>query len=94
MAATEILAVGNTAASATVEVAAGEVVAIGVKIADDANAISSNVRIDVSLADDDEQYWAVGKLTVRNSPLVLSVPGKYKFSRAADGETVGLFRAG
>ncbi len=95
MAATELLAVGNSAATGTtVEVTAGNSVAVGLKVSDDADSISPGSSLLIEIEDDDAQWWQAGKLTSSNPLAVLSVPGSYRLRRLAGSKIVGAFRAG
>lgn len=94
MAATELLPVASGADdSDPITVEAGDQIAVGLKTADDASALPGGALVLVMIADDDSQYWQVGKLNLAKPMAVLSVPGTYILRRPATSSKVGAFRA-
>jgi hypothetical protein len=93
MAATELLAIGNTAATTDpLDIEAGDVVAVCLKA--EGGDIPAGASILIKLVDDDSNEYKVGRLTPSDPSLVLSVPGSYVFERLAGSKNVGVFRAG
>lgn len=87
--ATEILAVGTTAANSTdVTVAAGEQLTVGLK--DAAGPAVGNARVEIQLKDDAGEYFTIATLTSSRSALVIAGAGTYRFSRTA-GASCGVF---
>lgn len=87
MAATQILAAGNTAAdSADVTVVAGTPVTVCLK------GVAVGATVNISLKDDAGAYNVIGQLISQNPALMISAPGTYRFSRVAGG-TCGVFSA-
>lgn len=94
MAATELLAVTDTAASSDdITVDTGTPVAVRLKTSDDAVPVPAGSEVMIELKDDDAQYWPVGKLNVGNPSAVLSIAGIYRLRRIPrPGVNVGAFR--
>lgn len=90
--ATEIMAVGTTAAtSADVVVAAGTPLTVSLKDAA-GPAIDQNAKVELQLKDDAGQYFTVDSLTPATPGLVIAGAGTYRFSRSA-GVSCGVFSA-
>lgn len=88
MAATDLLAVGTTAAnSSDLVVASGSTVTVGIK-----GAIASTARIRITLKDDLGGYTDVGELTPFRPALAITAPGTYRFTRPV-GDACGVFSA-
>ncbi|MBX4992303.1 hypothetical protein ABID08_000734 [Rhizobium binae] len=86
--ATELLAVGSTAAnSADLVVASGSTVLIGIK-----GATTAQARVRITVKDDAGGYTDVGELTPFRPAIAITAPGTYRFSRVA-GEMCGVFSA-
>jgi hypothetical protein len=86
--ATELLAVGSTAAnSADLVVASGSTVTVGMK-----GATSGEARVRVQLKDDAGAYIDVSELTPFRPATAITAPGTYRFARVA-GATCGVFSA-
>lgn len=90
MAATELLAVGTTAASSgDVVVAAGDQVTIALKGAE------NDAKVNIELRDDAGAYLELGTLLgpgKSDRVIVITAPGTYRFTRVA-GKACGVFRA-
>lgn len=85
--ATQILAVGTTAAnSADIVVGSGSSLLIGLK------EPAAGAEVKVSVKDDAGNYLYVGSLNVSRSTATLSAPGTYRLSRVA-GASCGVFSA-
>lgn len=87
---TQVLAVGTGAAnSSDVIVAAGAT--LGVALKDAAGSLVSKTAIvDILYKDDAGQYFKVGSLNY-GQPAVQIGPGTYRFTRKANGVSVGVF---
>lgn len=89
--ATEVLAVGTTAAnSADVVVASGSELTVALKDAG-GPLVDSDARVDVALKDDAGQYFIVDRLTAARPALVVGA-GTWRFIRPA-GVSCGVFSA-
>jgi len=88
--ATEILAVGTTAAnSADVTIAAGATLTVCLK--DAAGAVIGNAaKVEIQLKDDAGEYFTVATLTGGRPSIVIVGAGTYRFSRHA-GISCGVF---
>lgn len=90
MAATELLAVGTTAASSgDVVVAVGDQVTIALKGAE------NGAKVNIELRDDAGAYLELGTLLgsgMSDRLIVITAPGTYRFTRVA-GNACGVFRA-
>jgi len=92
--ATEILAVGTTAAnSSEVTVIAGAPVTVGLKDAVGLTAVPPGCDVRILIKDDDAAYFEIGKLTARNPATVLIGPGVYILSRIGGSAACGAFSA-
>ncbi|HYD66184.1 hypothetical protein [Azospirillum sp.] len=88
--ATEILAVGTTAASSSdVTVADGSTLTVCLK--DAAGPGVGNARVEIQLKDDAGEYFTVATLTGSRSSLVIVGAGTYRFSRSAGAAACGVF---
>jgi hypothetical protein len=88
MAASELLAIGSTAAaSGDVTVASGDQLTVCLKDAAGPNV--GAVRVDLQLKDDAGQYFTVTTLTSAKPAMVIVGAGVYRFSRVAG--TCGVF---
>lgn len=90
--ATEVLAIGTTAAnSSDVVVVAGTPLTVCLK--DAAGTDFSGVeQVDILLKDDAGQYFTVDRLTAKKPALMIVAAGTYRFSRQASG-SCGVFSA-
>ena len=91
--ATEILAIGTTAAaSSDVTVASGDMLAVALKGITGARVNGGIVKIELKA--DDGNYYEVGELSggVGKSGAVIDAPGTYRFYRLA-GSACGVFSA-
>lgn len=85
--ATELIAVGTTAAnSADIVVAAGEVATIGLKV--DAG---SDAQVQIQLKDAGGGYNLIGYVGTREGAKAITAPGTYRIVRKA-GVSCGVFR--
>lgn len=85
--ATQLLAVGSTAAdSSELVIAAGSAATVCLK------GDTSPVTVRIALKDDAGAFRVIGELTSARPVVAITAPGTYKFSRAAS-ETVGVFSA-
>lgn len=90
--ATEILAVGTTAASSSdVTIAAGSTLTVCLKDAA-GPAVGNAARVEIQLKDDAAEYFTVGTLTGGRPSIVIVGAGTYRFSRSA-GTSCGVFSA-
>lgn len=88
--ATEILAVGTSAAnSADVVVASGASLTVSLKDAA-GPTLGANAVVNVLLKDDVGQYFRVDRLSTAKPALVIAAAGTYRFSRVA-GTSCGVF---
>jgi hypothetical protein len=88
--ATEILAVGTTAAdSSDVVVAAGEQLTVALKDAA-GPMVLGGALVHILLKDDDGAYFRVDQLSSVKPALMIVAPGTYRFSRVA-GTSCGVF---
>jgi hypothetical protein len=88
--ATEILAVGTTAAnSSDVVVAAGSELTVSLKAAAGPRVLPG-AFVHILLKDDAGQYFRIGHLNGAKPALVLAAAGTYRFSRLA-GASCGVF---
>ena len=88
--ATQILAVGTTAADSTdVVVSAGSTLAVCLKDAA-GSTVDNAARVEIQLKDDAGQYFTVATLTGGRPALVIAGAGTYRFSRFA-GASCGVF---
>jgi len=88
--ATQILAVGTTAAdSGDVVVASGAQLTVSLKDAAGPDVLGGATVI-IQLKDDAGQYFRVDTLTGRKPALVIAAAGTYRFSRLA-GPSCGVF---
>ena len=86
--ATELIAVGSTAAnSSDVVVAAGTPVTVAMK-----GAVSAAAELRISIKDDAGTYQVVGSIVPSRPAVCITGPGTYRLSRVA-GETCGAFSA-
>jgi hypothetical protein len=90
--ATEILAIGTTAAnSSDVVIASGDQLTVSLKDAA-GTIIAGSARVEIQIKDDAGQYFAIATLTGARPALVITGAGTYRFSRAAGG-SCGVFSA-
>jgi hypothetical protein len=90
--ATEVLAVGTTAASSSdVTIASGDQLTVCLKDAA-GPTIGAGARVDVQLKDDDGEYFTIATLSNARPGLVITGAGTYRFSRVA-GTSCGVFSA-
>jgi hypothetical protein len=90
--ASDVLAVGTTAASSTdVTIAAGDQLTVCLKDAA-GPIIASGARVDVQLKGDNSEYFTVATLNSAKPGLVITGAGTYRFTRAA-GISCGVFSA-
>ncbi|WP_136617057.1 MULTISPECIES: hypothetical protein [Mesorhizobium] len=89
--ATQLLAVGTTAASSgDLVVAAGTPVTVALK--NTAAPVDSGARVLIQLKDDAGAYSSIGELNAYNLATVIAGPGTYRFTRSA-GVACGVFSA-
>jgi hypothetical protein len=92
--ATEILAVGTSAAnSSEVTVAAGAPVTVSLKDVAGVGAVPPSALMTINLKDDDGAFFEVGRLTAQIPATVLVGPGVYRLSRPAGNSACGAFSA-
>ncbi|MBW7968128.1 hypothetical protein [Bradyrhizobium sp. BR 10289] len=86
---TEILAIGNTAASSADQVvASGSTLTVCLKSAA-GPAIDSAARVDIFLKADNGEYFPVDSLTYQKPALMIVAPGTYRFTRVLDPQSRG-----
>jgi hypothetical protein len=89
--ATELLAVGTTAASSSdLVVVAGTPATVALK--NTAAPVPAGASVRIEIKDDAGAYSAIGELTGHNIAAVIAGPGSYRFSRVA-GVACGVFSA-
>ncbi len=87
---TQILATGSGAAnSADTTVAAGATLSVALKDAA-GTVVPKGAIVNILLKDDAGQYFKVGSLNY-GQPAVQIGPGTYRFTRLANGVSVGVF---
>jgi hypothetical protein len=84
--ATQLLAVGSTAASSS-DLVVTDDVTVSIK-----GFTGPEAFVAIELKDDAAAYVAVGTLTTSHPATVISAPGTYRFTRRA-GATCGVFSA-
>lgn len=90
--ATEILAIGVTAAnSSDVTIASGNQLTVALKDVD-GSIVSGSAWVEIQLKGDNGQYFTVAVLNGTTPALVINGAGTYRFSRAA-GVSCGVFSA-
>lgn len=90
--ATEVLAIGVTAAdSSDVVIASGDQLTVCLKDAG-GPTIGAGARVDIQIKDDGGAYFMVATLNAGKPALVIAGAGTYRFSRAA-GVSCGVFSA-
>lgn len=88
--ATEILAIGTTAASSSdVTVSAGSTLTVCLKDAAGA-VVGSGACVEIQLKADSNEYFTVATLSASKPGLVISGAGTYRFTRRA-GTSCGVF---
>jgi hypothetical protein len=96
MAAAELIPTGTGAAnSADIEVTIDAPITVCLKDAA-APDLPGDCQVDITIKDDDGQYFQIGSLTndsVQSRALVLTGPGTYRLSRTADSQSCGAFSA-
>lgn len=91
--ATQILAVGTTAAdSADQVVAVGATLGVGINDAAGTD-VPRGAIIFIYLKDPAGQYFQIGKLNQANPSYSINTPGTYRFSRKANTVACGVFSA-
>ncbi len=88
--ATEILAIGTTAASSSdVTVSSGSTLTVCLKDAAGA-VVGSGACVEIQLKADDDEYFTVAPLSASKLALVITGAGTYRFTHRA-GTSCGVF---